>query len=300
MTKRTALQKQARTLQAEEGIGYHAALNFAREQANLRRTTARLRPGERPGHHVLAVEGRDHSVYGGDLARCLDGWTPAPGEDVDRLFATGAGALQLVRDEQGQLEDEADAVWAGTGCGRFGAAGPRTYDTHLPYLLAVVEALQAAGAHIADFDLYTDEDRRLHVTLAASPDDDPDDEDDTQRWVLAWIDDRGWFTFLEAGPGESLGSCLSELPCSLMELPEDVAAAVAADRTLVPTPRTDRPLPGLEEPGRGWQPPAGYIPDPEVGSEPGEVSLELERALAAYCQHPAWLADREQQLAAGR
>lgn len=95
-------------------------------------------------------------------------------------------------------------------------------------------------------------------------------------------DDRGWFTFLAAGPGESLGSCVSELPCSLMELPEDVAAAVAADRTLVPAPCTDRPLPGMEESGRGWRPPAGYVTDPEVVGEPGEVCLDLERALAAY------------------
>ena len=79
-------------------------------------------------------------------------------------------------------------------------------------------ALEAAGACIADFDLYTDEDRRMYVTLAAGPDDGPDDEDDTRRWVLAWIDDRGWFTCLAPGPGESLGSCVSELPCSLMEL----------------------------------------------------------------------------------
>ncbi|WNO62316.1 hypothetical protein RPQ02_40750 [Streptomyces sp. AM2-3-1] len=98
-------------------------------------------------------------------------------------------------------------------------------------------ALEAAGACIADFDLYTDEDWRMHVTLATGPDDVPDDEGDTRRWVLAWIDDRGWFAFLEAGPGESLGACVSELP-------EDVAAAVAADHTLVPAPRTDRLLPG--------------------------------------------------------
>ncbi|WP_406408354.1 hypothetical protein [Streptomyces sp. NBC_01643] len=127
-------------------------------------------------------------------------------------------------------------------------------------------ALEAAGACIADFDLYTD---------------------------------RGWFTFLAPGPGESLGSCVSELPCSLMELPEDVAAAVAADRTLVPAPGFDRPLPGMEETGRGWRPPAAYVTDPEVASEPGQVCLDLERALAAYCQHPAWVTDREQQLAAG-
>ncbi|WP_326815735.1 hypothetical protein [Streptomyces sp. NBC_01763] len=164
--------------------------------------------------------------------------------------------------------------------------------------MAVVAALEAAGACIADFDLYTDEDRRMYVTLAAGPDDVPDDEDDTRRWILAWIDDRGWFTFLAPGPGESLGSCVSELPCSLMELPEDVAAAVAADRTLVPAPRTDRPLPGMEETGRGWRPPAAYVTDPEVAGEPGQVCLDLERALAAYCQHPAWLTDREQQLAA--
>ncbi|WP_326827916.1 hypothetical protein [Streptomyces sp. NBC_01751] len=164
--------------------------------------------------------------------------------------------------------------------------------------MAVVAALEAAGACIADFDLYTDEDRRMYVTLAAGPDDVPDDEDDTRRWILAWIDDRGWFTFLAPGPGESLGSCVSELPCSLMELPEDVAAAVAADRTLVPAPRTDRPLPGMEETGRGWRPPAAYVTDPEVAGEPGQVCLDLERALAAYCQHPAWLTGREQQLAA--
>ncbi|WP_406360533.1 DUF6292 family protein (plasmid) [Streptomyces sp. NBC_01544] len=301
MTKRTALQKRARALQTERGIGYHAALNLAREQTDLRRTiTATLRPGERPGRHVLTVEGRDHTVFDGDLGRCLDGWTPSPSQDVGRLFATGAGPLELVRDEQGQLEDQADAVWAGTDCRRFGANGPGIFDTHLPYLLAVVAALEAAGACIADFDLYTDEDRRMHVTLAAGPDHVPDDEDDTRRWVLAWIDDRGWFTFLEPGPGESLGSCVSELPCSLMELPEDVAAAVAADRTLVPAPRTDRPLPGTEETGRGWRPPADYVTDPEVAGEPGEVCLDLERALAAYCQHPAWLTDRKQQLAAGQ
>ncbi|WP_406309093.1 hypothetical protein [Streptomyces sp. NBC_00623] len=46
-------------------------------------------------------------------------------------------------------------------------------------------ALEAAGACIADFDLYTDEDRRMYVTLAAGPDDVPDDEDDTRRWILA-------------------------------------------------------------------------------------------------------------------
>lgn len=301
MTKRTALQKRARMLQAEQGIAYHAALNLARQQATpVRTTTATLRPGMRAGEFVLVLEGRERTVYRGDLARYLDGWTPAPGQDVDLLFSAGAGALELVRDEQGQLEDQADAIWEGTGCSRSGATGPRTYDTHLPYLLAVVAALEAAGACIADFDLYTDEDRRLYVTFAAGPDDGPDDEDDTQRWVLAWIDDRGWFTFLEPGPGESLGSCLSELPCSVVELPEDVAAAVAADRTLVPTPRTDHPLPGLEEPGRGWRPPPGYTPNPDVGPEPGQVCLELERALAAYCQHPVWLADREQQLEAGR
>ncbi|WP_371794117.1 hypothetical protein [Streptomyces sp. NBC_01718] len=205
MTKSTALQKRARALQTERGIGYHAALNLAREQTDLRRTiTATLRPGERPGRHVLTVEGRDHTVFDGDLGRYLDGWTPSPGQDVGRLFATGAGPLELVRDEQGQLEDQADAVWAGTDCRRFGASGPGIFDTHLPYLLAVVAGLEAAGARIADFDLYTDEDRRMHVTLAAGPDHVPDDKDDTRRWVLAWIDDRGWFTFLEPGPGGSV------------------------------------------------------------------------------------------------
>ncbi|MFD5427718.1 hypothetical protein ACFWI9_19875, partial [Streptomyces sp. NPDC127084] len=63
-------------------------------------------------------------------------------------------------------------------------------------------------------------------------------------------------------------------------------------------PPPDRRL--LEEPGRAWQPPAGYVTDPEIGNEPGEVCLDLERSLAVYCQHPAWRADREQQPAAGR
>ncbi|WP_326607522.1 hypothetical protein [Streptomyces sp. NBC_01800] len=37
----------AGALQIERGIGYHAALNLAREQTALRRTTtATLRPGE--------------------------------------------------------------------------------------------------------------------------------------------------------------------------------------------------------------------------------------------------------------
>ncbi|MGW3661182.1 hypothetical protein ACWD6R_38605 [Streptomyces sp. NPDC005151] len=40
--------------------------------------------------------------------------------------------------------------------------------------------------------------------------------------------------------------------------------------------------------------------DPAVATEPGEVCLDLERSLAVYCQHPAWLADREQQAAADR
>ncbi|MET7563780.1 hypothetical protein ABZS95_26800 [Streptomyces sp. NPDC005479] len=56
----------------------------------------------------------------------------------------------------------------------------------------------------------------------------------------------------------------------------------------------------MEETGRGWRPPAGYVTDPEVAGEPGEVCLDPERSLAAYCRHPAWLTDREQQLAAGR
>jgi hypothetical protein len=276
VTKRTALQKRARALQAEQGIGYHAALNLAREHTESPRTTvALLRPGKQPGQHILTLEHREHTVYGGpdrlDDALWGYGWTAAPGQDLAQLFAAGTGMLKLVRDERGHLEDQADALWAVTGCNRFGARGPHVHDTHAPYLMAVVAALEAAGAHIADFDLYTDEDRRLYVTLAAGPDDDPEDADDTQRWVLGWIDDRGWLIFLEPGPGESLGSCLTELPCSLMELPEDVAAAVADNRTMVPTPRTDHPLPGLEEPGRGWQPPAGYVTDPEVSGEPGDV-----------------------------
>ncbi|MGW3746042.1 hypothetical protein ACWD62_37135 [Streptomyces sp. NPDC005146] len=40
--------------------------------------------------------------------------------------------------------------------------------------------------------------------------------------------------------------------------------------------------------------------DPEVANEPGEVCLDVERGLAAYCQHAAWLTDGERQLAAGR
>jgi hypothetical protein len=36
--------------------------------------------------------------------------------------------------------------------------------------MAVVVALEAAGAHVAGFDLFTDEDRRLCLTLAAGPD----------------------------------------------------------------------------------------------------------------------------------
>ncbi|WP_329449875.1 hypothetical protein OG894_03565 [Streptomyces sp. NBC_01724] len=55
-----------------------------------------------PGRHVRTVEGGDHTVYGGDLVRCLNGWTPSPGQDVGRLFVTGTGALELVRDEQGR------------------------------------------------------------------------------------------------------------------------------------------------------------------------------------------------------
>ncbi|MET7312296.1 hypothetical protein ABZS68_35990 [Streptomyces sp. NPDC005571] len=61
-------------------------------------------------------------------------------------------------------------------------------------------ALGAAGACIADFDLYTDEDRRMHVTLAAGPDDVPDDEDDTRRWVR-----DGEQQHARPGPGEQAG-----------------------------------------------------------------------------------------------
>jgi hypothetical protein len=56
------------------------------------------------------------------------GWTAAPGQDLAQLFAAGTGMLKLVRDERDQLEEQADAVWAGAG-GNASAPEARTCTT---------------------------------------------------------------------------------------------------------------------------------------------------------------------------
>ncbi|MER5988673.1 hypothetical protein [Streptomyces sp. NPDC001787] len=102
--------------------------------------------------------------------------------------------------------------------------------------------------------------------------------------MVGWTDTRGWFTFLEAAHGESLGSCLSDLACPLMTLPEQVAAEVAHLWGGAPTAEQ---LPGLEEPRSDWCPPHGYVLEPPVTGDPTDVNLELERSLAAYLARPA-------------
>ncbi|MFK0142600.1 hypothetical protein [Streptomyces murinus] len=240
-----------------------------------RTTTLLLTPGER-GALKMTLGGPPRSVYDEDGLRdslYWAGWEIAPGEDPQGLFPSG-GQLRLARSERGMLEDQASEVW-----------GKVPFDeTADAYALAAVAAIQARGGRIAEWDVHVDEDRRIYITLGEDDEGREPGEEQPLRWVVSWMDASGWFTFLEAAPDESLGSCVNDVACPVMALPEDVAAEVSHLWGGAPA---GEPLPGLEEPGRNWRPPHGYVQDPPVTGDATDVVLDLERSLAAYLNHPA-------------
>ncbi|ATM24653.1 hypothetical protein SMD44_p10154 (plasmid) [Streptomyces alboflavus] len=235
-----------------------------------RAVTAALVPGERGLD--LTLDGQTHRVLDGrslDSVLYWSGWEIAPGQSPQELFPDG-GRLEVVRSERGVLEDQAAEVWRH-------AAHPRSAD---PYAQAVVAAVESCGATIADWDVHVDEDLRIYITLGEDVDllDDAD-----RRHVIGWTDTRGWFTFLEAEPGEALGSCVRDLPVPLMALPEQVAAEAAS---LWGGSSVGEASSG-QAPAERWSPPSDYVADPPVTGDPTDVVLDLERALAAYLGHPA-------------
>lgn len=214
------------------------------------------------------------------------GWEVASAPDLAILTMTDSCELTLTRNKRGQLEDQAEQIWAGVSFD----------DTATPYAAAVAAALDAAGIRVADWDVQPDEDRRIYITLAkdgaAGGSDDPEDEDEL-RWIVAWIDTHGWFTFLEPARGKALGSGGRDLYCAVMATPSDVVAEVRRTAAhgwlegLVDTATTDTP--------DRWTPPAGYVEDPEITGEATDIILDLERSLMAYRNHPAWLAHAERK-----
>ncbi|MFJ8752209.1 DUF6292 family protein [Streptomyces sp. NPDC102441] len=258
---------------ALQGAKYTSAL---RQLRSPRTATAVLVPGER-GALAMTIGSRTSTVHG---LRGLDsdlywsGWVVGSGQNPADLFP-GGGRLELSRSERGMLDDQAAEIW---GTVPFSQSADS-------YGRAVACAIEAFGGHIADWDVQVDEDRRIYITLGEDYADREADEEQPRRWVVGWMDTRGWFTFLEAGGGESLGSCLSDLACPLMSLPRQVAAEVA--HLWGGAPATEPPLPGLEEPANEWRPPHGYVPEPPVTGDPTDVILDLERSLAAYLTHPA-------------
>lgn len=254
-----------------QGAKYTSAL---RQLRSPRTATAVLVPGER-GALAMTIGGRTTTVHG---LRGLDsdlhwsGWVIAAGQNPTDLFPDG-GRLELSRSERGMIDDQAAEIW---GAVPFS----QTADS---YGRAVAGAIEALGGQIADWDVQVDEDRRIYITLGEDYADREADEGQPRRWVVGWTDTRGWFTFLEAAHGESLGSCLSDLACPLMALPEHLAAEVA--HLWGGAPAAEQ-LPGLEEPGRDWHAPHGYVLDPPVTGDPTDVTLDLERSLSAYLTHP--------------
>ncbi|MFC7915423.1 hypothetical protein [Streptomyces sp. NPDC057386] len=266
----TAAKKARRT--ARQGAKYTSAL---RQHHTPRTATAWLTPGER-GALEMSLDGHVRTAYNADSLRnslYWTGWDVAAGQDLQDLFPDG-GQLQLTRSKRGMLEDQAKELW---GTVPF-------HQTADAYALAVVAAIRGRGGRIADWDVHVDEDRRIYITLGEGDGDREPGEDRPLRWVVGWMDTSGWFTFLEAAPDESLGSCLSDLACPVMALPEDVAAEVAHLWGGAPV---GEPLPGLEEPGRNWCPPHGYVQDPPVTGDATDVVLDLERSLSVYLHHPA-------------
>lgn len=234
-----------------------------------RTTTIDMPRGWRPEHGVA------HTLY-------WMGWEVADGTDLKAIAAAGGGQLNLTRSERGQLEDQANEIRGGVPFD----------ETAVPYAAAVAAALETAGITVVDWDVVPDEDRRIYITLAnsrAGADPDEVEDDDDQRWVVAWIDTQGWFTFLEAARGEALGSCARDLDCGVMATPEQVAAAVldTADRGYLGGFARSAPV---QSAANEWRPPAGYVEDPEITGDATDIILDLERSLMAYRHHPAWLA----------
>ncbi|WP_407563104.1 DUF6292 family protein [Streptomyces sp. 184] len=148
------------------------------------------------------------------------------------------------------------------------------------YAAAVAAAVETAGGRVADWHVDIDEDRRVYLTLGKDNDDLDDDE---RRWVLGWIDTRGWFSILEPAHGEALGDMLEDRPAPYMALPDEVARAGAH------LWNGTHELPG-QRPGSGWVPPADYDPFPGGPEEPGQIVPELEAVLRVYLDHPAYRA----------
>ncbi|MFE9679234.1 hypothetical protein ACFYO5_34830 [Streptomyces sp. NPDC006259] len=263
---------------ARHGAKYTAAL---RQQRSPHTITAVLVPSGRGsldmtlGNWTRTV----HNVRSLSDALYWEGWEIARGQDPQGLFPDG-GELPVSRSVRGMLEDQAAEI-------RGTVPFSQTADA---YACAVAAAIEARGGRIADWDVQVDEDRRIYITLGEDYEDREADEEQPRRWVVGWMDTRRWFTFLEAALGESLGGCLSDLACPLMSLPEHVAAEVAHLWGGAPAAE---PIPGLEEPGREWRAPHGYVVDPPVTGDPTDVILDLERSLSAYLTHPdasAWQA----------
>lgn len=269
----------AKSLAAATGLPLSEARRQLATRQGPRTARARLAPTPQDGQHprrapfLATVDSRP--LHGDisdarSLRTCLSwaGWQTPDGTNLDTLFPAG-GTQTVVRTEEGQEMDQVDAIWRPTGLIR----GLASDESATPYASAVADALTRAGFDVADWDCSPDEDRRIYITFAAPASERAD--------VLGWIDTRStWFTMVEPRPGEALGDYTGDLDCAWMATPDEVVQALL-HRT---TPRPGR---GHAAPGPTWQPPEDYQRYPAPFSYFG-ISLPLERALAAYTQHPAW------------
>jgi hypothetical protein len=135
---------------------------------------------------------------------------------------------------------------------------------HLPYLHAVADSLKAVGLNAGRVEDTSDEWRSGFISIAASPDDDPDD-DSEDRFVLCWDWRHGWLSAWESQESIRL---IRYYPGPVTVGPAEIASAAGAR------------LAGNSE---GWstaQP--GWHHDPDDGGYEEGFAADLERDLAEF------------------
>lgn len=189
------------------------------------------------------------------------GWQLAAAPEWPSFETAGSADLDLVRNDLGRRNDEAEVVLSAAGLDYHGA--------HEPYLAAVAYELTRAGIDWEDWNADANEPRDGAIQLS-----DPLDWDEL---YISWNEERGWFAVPFSDREQSLGDCTQDLGVGRLAEPHEVARAV---RELIGGPAADaEPM---------WRPPDGYDPSALPADEWWDASPAFETALAAYATHPAW------------
>lgn len=136
------------------------------------------------------------------------------------------------------------------------------------YIGAVAADLRTVGIQVRDWTIEVDEHLEGYIDVG-----DVDPDDDTCL-ALAWREHLGWY-LIRTKPHEALGDHWGDLDCALLAEPRAVSQSLLRkDPTLTSTAAAAWPAPG-------WEPPAGFDPDPPLDDE-GVATEQFWAAISVY------------------